>query len=369
MASLFEIRNLSVAVFDQDAAHAGAEHGLRDAATRRPLGPGWVPAVDDVSLTVRRGEVLTLAGESGHGKTLIVMAALGLLAPTARVTGGEVLMNGERFDAARYAPDNRSGRRRRFESQRWMAELDDPLYARIMGRDIGIVFQDPVSSWDPIPLIGHQAGEVLEEHSELTLEEIERRVYDLLGEVKLPQARKFFSFAHELSRGEAQRAMLAAALVNGPSLFIADEPFTGLDPPVAQGMIELIREMQRVRGLAMIMVNHDLAQVASLADRVGIVYGGRIVELATVGDLYRRPHHPYSEGLLGSIPWRGVDRLRPIVGEKPRLVDVARHECGFNPRCEYAIAACRSGVPPLRPVDDAHVACVRAEELTLRGVG
>ncbi len=369
MTSLFEIRNLSVAVFDQDAAHAGADHGLADGATRRPLGPGWVPAIDDVSLNIRRGEVVTLAGESGHGKTLIVMAALGLLAPTARVIGGEMFMNGERFDAARFAPEDRSGRKKRFGSRRWLAELDDPLYARIMGRDIGVVFQDPISSWDPIPLIGEQAGEVLEEHSELTLEEVERRVYDLLGEVQLPQARKFFSFPHELSRGEAQRAMLAAALVNGPSLLVADEPFTGLDPPVAQGIVELIRDMRRARGLAMIMVNHDLAQVASLADRVGIVYGGRIVELAPVGDVYRRPRHPYSEGLLGSIPWRGVDRLHPIPGEKPRLIDVARNGCSFAPRCDYAIDACRTGVPPLRPIDGAHVACVRAAELDLRGVG
>ena len=370
MGSLFEIRNLSVAMFDKDAAMAGADHGLTEAATERPLGPGWVPAIHDVSLAVRRGEVVALVGESGMGKTLLVMAALGLLGPAARVTGGEVWMDGERFDTWRHAPaEDTAQRKKRFGVQRWMTEVEDPVYARVMGTKLGLVFQDPIASWDPIPLIGDQAGEVLGEHTDMTVDEIQERVYDVLGEVKLPKERKFFSFAHQLSRGEAQRAMLAAALINGPSLLVADEPFTGLDPPVAQGIIELIRDMQRRRGLAMVMVNHDLAQVASLSDRLGVVYGGRIVEDAPVGDIYRRPNHPYTEGLLGSVPWRGVDRLRPIAGDAPRLADVPTDQCSFADRCAYEVAACRAGLPPIRRVDGANSACIRTEELELRGVG
>ncbi len=369
MTSLFEIRNLSVAIYDQDVAHAGVEHDFRDVMTDRPLGPGWVPGVRNVSLSVRRGEVVSLVGESGMGKTLIVMAALGLLSPTARVTAGEVWMNGERFDVGRLpVPDASRKGRRAMRKRRWLGEVDDPVYARIMGNEIGVIYQDPVASWNPVPLIGEQAGEALAQHTDMSADEIQQRVYDVLGEVKLPKASKFFSFRHELSRGEAQRAMLASALINGPSLLVADEPFTGLDPPVAQGIAELIRDMQRRRGLGMIMVNHDLAQVASLSDRVAVVYGGRIIEDAPVGELYRRPRHPYTEGLLGSVPWRGVDRLRSIAGETPRLADVSQHACSFADRCEYATEECRSKVPKIRRTDGRAVACVRAEVLDLQGV-
>ncbi len=371
-APLFEVRNLDVAIFDQDAFKAGVDPGFVDPAVERPLGPGWLPGIRDVSFAVRPGEVLSLVGESGMGKTLAVMAALGLLAPTARVVAGEVWFGGERFDQGRpemRRKPKRRGWRRPSRRRRWLDELEDPVYARVMGLGIGVVFQDPIASWDPVALIGDQTGEVLEVHTDMPLQEIRDRVFDVLGEVKLPNASKFFSFAHEMSRGEAQRAMLAAALVKGPSLLIADEPLTGLDPPVAQGIIELIRDMQRRRGLAMIMVNHDLSQVASLSDRVGVVYGGRIVEDAPVGELYRAPRHPYTEGLLGSIPWPGVDRLRPIEGDVPRLADVGPDRCSFTDRCPYAVVACRDAAPRVRHVAAADVACVRAEELNLRGVG
>jgi oligopeptide/dipeptide ABC transporter ATP-binding protein len=218
-------------------------------------------------------------------------------------------------------------------------------------------------------IIGEQSGEVLEAHTDMALGEIEERVRELLGEVKLPSQRKFSSFAGELSRGEAQRAMLAAALVKGPSLLIADEPFSGLDPPVAQGISDLIRNMQRRRGMAMVMVNHNLAQVASLADRLAVMYGGRIVEEAPVGTIYRTPRHPYTEGLLGSIPWPGVERLRPIGGEIPRLIEMTPAECSFADRCPYVEDRCRAAVPPLEAVEGGgRVACRRFDELDLRGV-
>ena len=359
---LFEIRDLDVAIHDPQTR---IDHGAIDAATNRPLGEGWVPAIHGVSLAVRPGEVIALVGESGMGKSLAILAALGLASPGARVTGGEVRFAGERFDAWRRT-DERTARRRR---RRAMHELDDPGYVRIMGTEIGIIFQDAVAAWDPAYLVGQQSGEVLEAHTDMTAAEIERRVLDLLGEVRLPKERKFFSFANELSRGEAQRAMLAAALLKGPSLLVADEPFSGLDPPVAQGIAELIREMQERRGMAMAMVNHNLAQVASLADRLAVMYGGRIVEVAPVEAIFRRPRHPYTEGLLGSIPWPGLDRLRPIRGEVPRLADMTAAECPFAGRCTYVEPGCLSEVPATRTVGDrASVACVRTDELELRGV-
>ncbi len=195
-APLFEVRNLDVAIFDQDAFKAGVDRGFVDPAVKRPLGPGWLPGIRDVSFAVGPGEVLSLVGESGMGKTLAVMAALGLLAPTARVVGGEVRYGGERFDQGRpemrQEPRKRRWRRRPTR-RRWLDEVDDPVYARVMGLGIGVVFQDPIASWDPMALIGDQTGEVLEAHTEMTLEEIRDRVFDVLGEVKLPKASKFFS--------------------------------------------------------------------------------------------------------------------------------------------------------------------------------
>lgn len=359
---LFEVCDLDVAIFDEWSTR---DYGVSDTATGRPLGPGWVPAIHNVSFAVRPGEVVALIGESGMGKSLAVLAALGLASPSARVTGGEVRFAGERFDAGRRDEDAAPRRRRR----RAMSELLDPAYVRIMGTEIGIIFQDAIAAWDPVYTIGEQSGEVLEEHTDMSIAEIEERVLDLLGEVKLPKERKFFSYAGELSRGEAQRAMLAAALLKGPSLLIADEPFSGLDPPVAQGIAGLIRDMQRRRGMAMVMVSHNLAQVASLADRMVVMYGGRIVEDAPVEAIYRTPRHPYTEGLLGSIPWPGVARLRPIGGEIPRLIEMTAAECPFADRCPYVEDPCRSAVPPLRTVDGGGcVACVRADELDLRGV-
>lgn len=370
MASpLFEVRGLSVALHDAEAAARGVDHGLVDPLTERRLPAGWIPALHDVSFSVAPGEVLAVVGESGMGKTLAMLGALGLLGPSARVLAGDVVFRGERFDSGRLASLRDEGGRRKRRRRRWMTELDDPVYARIMGNDIGIVFQDAIAAWDPVFMIGDQAGEVLEEHTDMPVEEIRDRVLDILGEVRLPKHRKYVSFASELSRGEAQRAMLAAALVKGPSLLVADEPFSGLDPPVAQGISQLIGDMQRRRGLAMVMVNHNLAQVASLADRVAVIYGGRVVEEASVEDVYHRPRHPYTEGILGSVPWPGVDRLRPVPGEVPRLIDMGDAECPFAARCVHVEASCHAGVPELTKRDGSVVRCGRADELELRGVG
>lgn len=381
-APLFEVTDLRIAVHDERTAYEGTDHGLTHGPKGRQLGPGWVEVVPGVSFAVRSGEVLAIVGESGSGKTITVMGALGLLGKGAKSIDGSVKFMGESTDlwAERARPGGRGQTPRRPESmwdrrrrkkrlEAFLGESLDPVWRRLMGSEIGVMFQDPIASWSPESVIGEQAGEVLHAHTEMDDLEIQERVLEALGEVQLPGAGKFLSFRHELSRGEAQRAMLAAALIKSPSLLIADEPLSGLDAPVAAAILDLIRDMRRERGLAMILITHDLATVASIADRVAVMYGGRIVEQASVVDVFHNPQHPYTEGLLGSIPSASLDRLRPIVGNPPRLVEIPAGRCSFAPRCPYVVDACRNDEPPLAKTPTGRAACLRAHELTLRGVG
>lgn len=371
---LLSVDHLDVAVYDAEAAHRREDHRLTEGPGGRPLPPGWVHVVRDVSFSVNREEVLAFVGESGSGKSLTVMGSLGLLAPGARTIGGSVALLGHRVDLWATALERgrrdtwRERRRRKKRMRAFMGELLDPQWRHLMGMEVGVLFQDAVASWDPTSVIGRQSGEALEAHTDLGREEIEQRVLDALGDVKLPK-RGFSAFRHELSRGQAQRAMLAAALVKAPSLLIADEPLSGLDASVASAILDLIDDMRHKRGLGMIIVTHDLATVAAVADRVAVVYGGRIVEEGRVDDIFHRPVHPYTEGLLGSIPVLGGGRLRPIEGSPPKLVEVRHDRCAFAPRCPYAEPRCLDGAPPLAKVHQSRSACIRANELLLRGVG
>ncbi|MGI9666082.1 MAG: oligopeptide/dipeptide ABC transporter ATP-binding protein, partial [Acidimicrobiia bacterium] len=223
-------------------------------------------------------------------------------------------------------------------------------------------------SWTPDHVIGAQAGEALDFHSDLSQEEIEQRVFDALGEVKLPASRRLFgAYRHQLSRGMAQRAMLAAALTKAPLLMIADEPLNGLDPPVAAAIMDLLKDMQEKRSMAMIVVTHDLAAVASLADRVAVLYSGEIIEEAPAAHLYHHPKHPYTAGLIGSIPGVTAGRLRHIPGEAPRLTDTDWSRCVFVDRCEYATDVCATP-PQQQVIDETTVACHHAAELDLKGL-
>ncbi len=368
---IFEVQNLGVAVYDLEAARRRSQRGVMV----EPYGPmlpyGWVDAIKDVSFSVYPEEVLAIVGESGSGKTLAAMGSLGLLGVGAKVVRGEVSFDGTRIrpTATEDQRASRRWRRRRpRKRERFLEELLDDDWRRIMGTEVGVLFQDAIGGWNPVEIIGEQAGEALDAHTELSLGEIEERVLDALGQVKLPKTSKYLAFPNELSRGQAQRAMLAAALVKGPRLLVADEPLTGLDSAVAAAVLDLIRDMTRERGMAMIFITHDLARVASLATRVAIMYGGRIVETGPVDAVFRNPQHPYTEGLLGALPRPGVSRLRPIAGDVPKLTDVPEGECTLVPRCPYAVAGCSEAAPPLLPAPPGEVACVRAVELDLQGV-
>jgi len=371
---LFEVTGLRVAVFDQDRSMSGEPGPETDAG--EVLSSGWTEVLPGISFSVEPGEVLALVGESASGKSLALMGGFSLLSPGARVIGGTT-----RFKDVTFFPDGsdpsdrskKSSRRRRKQSRTAgtvVADYGNPAWAKAVGTDIGFMFQNPIGSWTPVHVIGAQAGEALGEHSDLTVDEIEERVFDALGEVKLPKSRRLFgAYAHELSRGMAQRAMLAAALTKAPSVLIADEPLNGLDPSVAAAIMDLVKDMQKKRNMAMVIVTHDLAAVASLADRVAVVYGGVIIEEGPVIEIYHRPRHPYTSGLIGAIPGVRDGRLSFIRGDAPRLVDIDRSGCVFADRCDFVSDICTTVPPETRRLGETFVACHHAEGLGLPGLG
>jgi oligopeptide/dipeptide ABC transporter ATP-binding protein len=307
--------------------------------------PVWRVVVEGASLRIGRGESVALIGESGSGKSLIAMGAVDLLTPGARVESGRTVFEG-----------------------RVLQDLDDARWRELVGMGVGVLLQDAIGSWDPLDFMGYQAGEGLAEFTDLTREQIQQRVLDALGEVGLSKRRHFMSYSHEVSRGQAQRQMLAATLLSAPRILIADEPLSGLDVTVARAVLDLIDDMRAQRGMGMLLVTHDLAIVASVSDRVAVVYAGSIVEDGPVVDVFKTPRHPYTSGLLGSLPALTRGRLRPIEGETPDLFEVI-DGCRFADRCPYAIDVCRTDRPTRRTVGATLVACHRAEELELPGVG
>lgn len=359
-ATVFRVTDLCVSLHDVDVAARKMHNVSHD--ERDVLSPLWRPAIRGVSFEVNRGEILSIVGESASGKTLSMYAAFRLLDPGAQATSGTVELFGQRVDAARGGEVVRkSGQRRRRG-----APTGDDEWRQTIGSRVGFLFQDPIGSWTPHFTIGYQAGEALDEHTDLTTDEIERRVRDALGEVKLSR-RGFGVFAFLLSRGEAQRAMLAAAIVKVPDLLIADEPLTGLDSTSAASVLALLRDMQDKRGMAMVFITHDLALAASFSDRIAIMYAGRLVETAPTQELMRRPRHPYTEGLIGALPMVGRDRLRPVRGSPPHLWHTVQG-CGFAPRCDFATEVCAQVPPSVGVGEEASVACWLQDQLSLQGI-
>ncbi len=309
---------------------------IRDLRVEFASRRGVLKAIDGVSFDIARGEVLGVVGESGAGKSLTGSAVIGLIDPPGRISGGEIRLNGERID-----------------------NLSAEAMREIRGRRIGMVFQDPLTSLNPLYRVGDQITETILAHLDVSPAEARRRAIALLQEVGIPAAeRRIDGYPHEFSGGMRQRVVLALALCAEPDLVIADEPTTALDVSVQAQIIALLRRLCHERGTAVMLITHDMGVIAETADRVAVMYAGRVAEIGPVRAVVKDPLHPYAKGLMGSIPTLEgtADRLVQIPGSMPRLAAIPSG-CAFRPRCARAFARCHVERPePLR-VGEHHVAC------------
>ena len=310
---------------------------VEDLQTHFPTGQGVRRAVDGVSFTIDRGEVLGLVGESGCGKSVTALSVMRLVSPPGRVVGGRIMFDGEDLLAK-----------------------DAEGMRRVRGARIAMVFQEPMTSLNPVFSIGDQIASAIVAHGLATRPEAWVRTEAMLDLVQVPSPRqRARDYPHQLSGGLRQRAMIAMALASGPALLIADEPTTALDVTIQAQILDLLRRLQAERGMAVLLITHDLGVVAELCHRVAVIYAGRIVEQAPVGDLFARPVHPYTRGLLECLPHpnRFGQPLVSIEGAPPDL----RGEpdgCRFAPRCVHALPSCRRVEPSLEERMPGHfVAC------------
>jgi oligopeptide transport system ATP-binding protein len=320
-SKLLEVRNLRTHFFTSD---------------------GLVRAVDGVDLTVRRGRTLGLVGESGCGKTVTALSILRLVpSPPGRIVGGQVLLEGQ--DLTRLGD----------------AEMD-----RVRGGRIAMIFQEPMTSLNPLHKVGEQVAEAVLVHDRVgprgtRVRQARARAVEMLREVGIPSpAQRYESYPHELSGGMRQRVMIAMALACRPVLLIADEPTTALDVTIQAQILDLLRALQNDLGMALLLITHDLGVIAEMADEVAVMYAGRIVEQAPVAQLFQEPKHPYTQGLLASIPTLESsrrERLRVIKGGVPNLARLPAG-CTFAPRCPHVMDVCRQDLPALKPVAERQVA-------------
>jgi oligopeptide/dipeptide ABC transporter ATP-binding protein len=299
---------------------------------------GTVHAVNGVSFDIAAGETLGIVGESGCGKSVTSLAILGILPRAGRVAGGRAL----------------------FEGRDLIGRPDREL-RKIRGRDIAMIFQDPMTSLNPVLTVGRQIRESIETHFDLDRKEAESRVVELLEQVGIPEAkRRARDYPHQFSGGMRQRAMIAMALACEPKLLIADEPTTALDVTIQAQILDLLRALVAERNTALIMITHDLGVVAGMCERVNVMYGGMVMESGSAEDVFGSPRHPYTLGLLQSVPRLDTPRgrkLQPIEGA-PRDMLRAPSACPFAPRCAYEVQQSRQEVPPLVEIAPGHmVAC------------
>jgi oligopeptide/dipeptide ABC transporter ATP-binding protein len=290
-----------------------------------PKGP--VPAVDDVSFEIRAGETLGLVGESGSGKSVTALSIIRLMQPPGRIAGGRLVFKG-----------------------RDLLTLDEREMQRVRGAEIALIFQEPMTALNPVFRVGDQIAETLLVHGRATRRDAKARAIDLLRAVRItnPESR-VSDYPHQLSGGMRQRVLIAMALACQPSLVIADEPTTALDVTIQAEILDLLREMKSALSLSLLLITHDLGVIAETADRVAVMYAGRIVETGPVREIFRNPGHPYTRGLLASMPGghRG-QRLLAIEGSVPLLGDLP-HGCAFNPRCPDRFDPCATAPPPDYP--------------------
>jgi peptide/nickel transport system ATP-binding protein len=308
------------------------------------LESGVVRAVDGVSFEVNAGETLAIVGESGSGKSVTSLSILRLVAtPPGRIVSGSIRFRG-----------------------RNLLELPERELRRIRGREISMIFQEPMTSLNPVYTCGEQIIEAITLHEGLSRRDARARAIQMLGRVGIPAPeQRVDEYPHQMSGGMRQRVMIAMALACKPSILIADEPTTALDVTIQAQILELLKELQRDLGMAVILITHDLGVVAEVADRVAVMYGGQLVESCDVAEAFRRPLHPYTAGLLASLPKLGEkrERLRVIPGGVP---DPAHFPtgCRFHPRCPVAIERCAREEPGLTEPDPGHrVRCFRADEI------
>ena len=309
---------------------------IRDLRVEFPGRRGTVTALDGVSLSIAPGEILGVVGESGAGKSMTGLAVQRLLEPPGHIASGEVWLDGRRIDT-----------------------LPESQMTRIRGREIGAIFQDPLTSLNPLFTVGAQLVETIRLHLPLSRRAARARAVELLAEVGIPApAERVDHHPHQFSGGMRQRVVIALALAARPKLVIADEPTTALDVSIQAQIIALLRRLCRDNGTAVMLVTHDMGVIAETADRVAVMYAGRLVEVGPVEEVVREPRHPYTRGLMGSIPALGarVERLTQIDGSMPRL-DAIPPGCAFNPRCPHAGPRCRVERPALAPVGAGRAAC------------
>jgi peptide/nickel transport system ATP-binding protein len=301
-----------------------------------PTRHGVLRPVDQVSYEIYPGEILGIVGESGAGKSMTGNAIIGLLERPARIVSGAVLLSGHPIHS-----------------------LSASEFRKIRGKKIGMIFQDPLTSLNPLLTVGEQLVETIIEHLSVSKKEAEERAIAALEEVGIPAAReRISSYPHEFSGGMRQRVVIALALCAEPDLVIADEPTTALDVSVQAQIIALLKRLCRERGVGVMLVTHDMGVIAEAADRVAVMYAGRLAELGAVRDVLTAPRHPYTHGLMGSTPLasRGMKRLKQIPGSMPRL-GALPDGCAFWPRCEFAQEVCKTGSSPIIASEDAQAAC------------
>jgi peptide/nickel transport system ATP-binding protein len=315
MAALLEVKNLRV-----------------EFPTRR----GTLLALDDISFEIAPGEILGIVGESGAGKSLTGSAIIGLLDPPGRIAAGEILLDGQRIDNLPY------------EQMR-----------AIRGRQIGAIFQDPLTSLNPLYTVGRQLIETIRTHLPVNESDARARAIKLLQETGIPAAEaRIDMYPHQFSGGMRQRVVIALALAAEPKLIVADEPTTALDVSIQAQIISLLKRLCKEHGAAVMLVTHDMGVIAETCDRVAVMYAGRIAEVGPVGAVIHHPQHPYTAGLMGSIPAMDEDRERllQIDGSMPRLNAIPAG-CAFNPRCPQVFERCRVERPSLMPAGATRAAC------------
>jgi peptide/nickel transport system ATP-binding protein len=315
---------------------AGPLLEVRNLRIEFPTRRGTLVAVDDITLTLAPGEVLGVVGESGAGKSLTGTAIIGLLEPPGRIAAGEIKLNGLRIDNLPY------------EEMR-----------KVRGREIGAIFQDPLTSLNPLYTIGQQIIETITTHLHVSQSEARRRAIELLTATGIPAPeRRIDQYPHQFSGGMRQRVVIALALAAEPKLVIADEPTTALDVSIQAQIISLLKSLCREKQTAVLLVTHDMGVIAETADRVAVMYAGRIAEIGPVADVIHRPQHPYTIGLMGSIPSMAAEteRLTQIDGSMPRLTAIPPG-CAFHPRCTRVFERCRHERPDLLAAGASQAAC------------